>query len=286
MLTLEDSDGKYMVCFTLTAQRRLPQIEKCVVVGTDNIATASALGRVVTALKNVSIRTLGDLANLVDRVDKLNVCHGVERVKAVSYTRKCKVLSSEARCKPCHKGIKEQQVQMLQKQKRASQRQKKAGSDSVNFEHYKKLHETEENQQLKATAPGEADPVLVSVEQSLSAKKLEALSRKEDHQRKLATVIGQIELQEDVDGDALQRSDSRSAASTAVLYYLGGYVVKKAAKMTSCSDCHCTLEAASDAAPAAALTELRSFVPGALKHPSAAFNVHVVRHRVRHRAAH
>ncbi|KAH8027861.1 hypothetical protein HPB51_010828 [Rhipicephalus microplus] len=125
MLTLEDSDGKYMVCFTLTAQRRLPQIEKCVVVGTDNIATASALGRVVTALKNVSIRTLGDLANLIDRVDKLNVCHGVERVKAVSYTRKCKVLSSEARSKPCHKGIKEQQVQMLQKQKRASQRQKK-----------------------------------------------------------------------------------------------------------------------------------------------------------------
>ncbi|KAH8029949.1 hypothetical protein HPB51_005973 [Rhipicephalus microplus] len=118
--------------------------------------------------------------------------------------------------------------------------------------------------------PLEADPVLVSVEKSLSAKKLEALSRKEDRQRKLATVIGQIELQEDVDGDALQRSDSRSAASTAVLYYLGGYVVKKAAKMTSCSDCHCTLEAAPDAAPAAVLTELRSFVPGALKHPSAA----------------
>ncbi|KAL3172073.1 hypothetical protein MRX96_043484 [Rhipicephalus microplus] len=92
----------------------------------------------------------------------------------------------------------------------------------------------------------------------------------EDRQRKLVTVIGQIELQEDVDGDALQRSDSRSAASTAVLYYLGGYVVKKAAKMTSCSDCHCTLESASDAAPAAVLTELRSFVPGALKHPSAA----------------
>ncbi|KAL3186860.1 hypothetical protein MRX96_004797 [Rhipicephalus microplus] len=115
-----------------------------------------------------------------------------------------------------------------------------------------------------------ADPVLVSVEKSLSAKKLEALSRKEDRQRQLATVIGQIELQEDVDGDALQRSDSRSAASTAVLYYLGGYVVTEAAKMTSCSDCHCTLEAAPDAAPAAVLTELRSFVPGALKHPSAA----------------
>ncbi|KAL3212218.1 hypothetical protein MRX96_036065, partial [Rhipicephalus microplus] len=122
----------------------------------------------------------------------------------------------------------------------------------------------------KGNRTSEADPVLVSVEQSLSAKKLEALSRKEDRQRKLAAVISQIELQEDVDGSALQRSDSRSAASTAVLYYLGGYVVKKAAKMTSCSDCHCTLEAASDAAPAAVLPELRSFVPGALKHPSAA----------------
>lgn len=48
MLTLEDSNGKYMVCFTLTKQGRFPQIEKCVVVGTDNTATASALGRVVT----------------------------------------------------------------------------------------------------------------------------------------------------------------------------------------------------------------------------------------------
>lgn len=47
-LTLEDSDGKYMVCFTLTPQRRLSQIEKCVAVGTDNTATASALGHVVT----------------------------------------------------------------------------------------------------------------------------------------------------------------------------------------------------------------------------------------------
>ncbi|KAH8027862.1 hypothetical protein HPB51_010829 [Rhipicephalus microplus] len=55
----------------------------------------------------------------------------------------------------------------------------------------------------KGNCTSEADPVLVSVKHSLSAKKLEALSRKEDHQRKLATVIGQIELQEDVDGDAL-----------------------------------------------------------------------------------
>lgn len=61
MLTLEDSDGEYAVFFTLKTQNRLPQIEKCVAVGTENTATASALGRVVAAFKNVSIRTLDDL---------------------------------------------------------------------------------------------------------------------------------------------------------------------------------------------------------------------------------
>lgn len=123
---------------------------------------------------------------------------------------------------------------------------------------------------LKGNCSGDADPVLVTVEETLSKKKLEALSRKEDRQRKLAAIISQIDLQEEADADSLQQSDSRPFASTAVLHYLGGYVAKKSAKMTDCSDCHATLVAASDVPPAAILTELRSFVPGALKNPSGA----------------
>lgn len=130
MLTLEDSDGKFVVFFTLKTQNRLPQIEKCVAVGTENTATASALGRAVAAFKNVSIRTLDDLAVLLDRVDELNVCHGLETVKGASFSRRCKVLSSEAMCKPCQKRMKEQEAQMLQKQKRASHRQKKVKKPS------------------------------------------------------------------------------------------------------------------------------------------------------------
>lgn len=123
---------------------------------------------------------------------------------------------------------------------------------------------------MKGNCSGEADPVLVTVEQSLSTTKLEALSKKEDRQQKLATIISQIDLQEEVDGDSLQHSYSSPSENTAVLHYLGSYIVQKVVKMTSCSDCHATLEAGSDVPRAAILNVLRSFVPGTLKHASGA----------------
>ncbi|KAL3226633.1 hypothetical protein MRX96_024833 [Rhipicephalus microplus] len=52
------------------------------------------------------------------------------------------------------------------------------------------------------------------------------------------------------------------------LYYLAGYVVKKAEKFSSCGDCKATLLATDDVPSAAILTEMRSFVPGALQLPS------------------
>lgn len=42
---------------------------------------------------------------------------------------------------------------------------------------------------MKGNCSGDADLVLVTLEPSLSTTKLEALSRKEDHQNKLATIL-------------------------------------------------------------------------------------------------
>ncbi|KAL3242036.1 hypothetical protein MRX96_021568 [Rhipicephalus microplus] len=65
-----------------------------------------------------------------------------------------------------------------------------------------------------------------------------------------------------------QRAGDRPAATDAVLYYLGGYIVKKASRFSDCDDCKATVKGSGNVPAAAILTEMRSFVPGALQHPS------------------
>lgn len=89
-------------------------------------------------------------------------------------------------------------------------------------------------------------------------------------EEELSKVISQIELQEPMTADTLQHSYCRTTAKASALYYLGGYVVKKARKFTSCEDCLATCISDNHVPAAAALTEMRSFVPGALQHPSGA----------------
>lgn len=120
----------------------------------------------------------------------------------------------------------------------------------------------------KGNCSGEADSVLVAVNESLSEKKLDALSRKEAREDKLGKCISQTEFLEPAAEDKLQHSYSRSTAKENALHYLAGYVAKKARKSTNCADCLVTLVSTDHVPPAANLTETRSFVPGALQHPS------------------
>lgn len=122
----------------------------------------------------------------------------------------------------------------------------------------------------KGNCTGEADPVLVAVNDSLSNEKVIALSKKEAREEQLAKVVSQIELREPVAADTLQHSYVRTTAQASALYYLGGYVAKKAHKFTSCEDCLATCVSDGHVPAAAALTEMKSFVPGSLQHPSGA----------------
>lgn len=97
---------------------------------------------------------------------------------------------------------------------------------------------------------------------------MDALSKKEAREDKLGKCISQIEFQEPVAEDNLQHSYSRSTARQNALHYLAGYVAKKARKSTTCADCLAALVSTDNVPPAAKLTEMRSFVPGALQHPS------------------
>ncbi|KAH6920747.1 hypothetical protein HPB50_028265 [Hyalomma asiaticum] len=122
----------------------------------------------------------------------------------------------------------------------------------------------------KGNCTGEADPVLVAVNDSLSNEKVIALAKKEAREEQLAKVVSQIELREPVAADTLQHSYVRTTAQASALYYLGGYVAKKAHKFTSCEDCLATCVSDGYVPAAAALTEMKSFVPGSLQHPSGA----------------
>lgn len=67
--------------------------------------------------------------------------------------------------------------------------------------------------------------------------------------------------------NANQHNYGRPTPHDAALYYPSGYVVKKAEKFSSCDDHKDDLLATDDVPPAAILTEVRSFVPGALQLP-------------------
>lgn len=109
----------------------------------------------------------------------------------------------------------------------------------------------------KCNCSGNADPVLVSVEESLNTGKLAALAQKQARQERLAEILQKIQLQEHAPDDEFQPNYNRAVTRQAFLYYLAGYVVKKARKFTSCTDCINTLVDACHVPQAAIPTEMR-----------------------------
>lgn len=120
----------------------------------------------------------------------------------------------------------------------------------------------------KGNCTGDQEQALVTAEESLNIKKLAAFAERQARQDKLAGIVKRIQLKEHSEGDTLQHSYCRPAATDAVLYYLGGYIVKKASRFSDCDDCKATVKGSGNVPAAAILTEMRSFVPGALQHPS------------------
>lgn len=118
---------------------------------------------------------------------------------------------------------------------------------------------------------GESDPVLISLEKTLNSKKMLALTEKQKRNKQLDSLLKSITLQ-DHPTSALEHGYNRARAQDSVLYYLSGYVAKKALKFSSCTECQASVTNTECVPPAAILTEKRSFVPGALKHPSQALN--------------
>ncbi|KAH7964589.1 hypothetical protein HPB51_027173 [Rhipicephalus microplus] len=120
----------------------------------------------------------------------------------------------------------------------------------------------------KGNCSGDADPVLVTMKESLSSKRLEVLHQKKEREDKLGQLMHSIVLEKLPEEDAKPHDYGRPTPHDAALYYLAGYVVKKAENFSSCGDCKATLLATNDVPSAAILTEMRSFVPGALQLPS------------------
>lgn len=102
-------------------------------------------------------------------------------------------------------------------------------------------------------------------------------SKKKERKDKLGQLIHTIALEKLPEGDPNQHSYGRPTATDAALYYLAGYVVKKAGKFSSCHECKATLLATDGVPPAAIFTEMRSFVPGALQLPSKALTALLTR---------
>ncbi|KAH7986924.1 hypothetical protein HPB51_026586 [Rhipicephalus microplus] len=118
----------------------------------------------------------------------------------------------------------------------------------------------------KGNCTGEDNPVLISLEETLSNMKMSALLEKEARNEKLQSLLASVNLEECPEG-ATEDSYSRAAPKGAVLYYLAGYVVKKAMKFFECVECRATITDTQSVPAASVLTEARSFVSGALKHP-------------------
>ncbi|KAL3193432.1 hypothetical protein MRX96_016795 [Rhipicephalus microplus] len=86
---------------------------------------------------------------------------------------------------------------------------------------------------IEGNCTGDQEQALVTVEESLNIKKLAAFAERQARQDKLAGIVKRIQLKEHSEGDTLQHSYCRPAATDAVLYYLGGYIVKKASSEDS-----------------------------------------------------
>lgn len=92
----------------------------------------------------------------------------------------------------------------------------------------------------KGNCTGEANPVLISLEETLSNMKMSALLEKEARNEKLQSFLASVNLEECPEG-ATEHSYSRTTTKDAVLYYLAGYVVKKALKFSECVECRATI---------------------------------------------
>lgn len=90
-IALEDSSGEYAAFFPVTSTDRALQIEKCVCLGGDRKASASAHGRAAKTFLNLSVHSLKDMSILLDKVGKLLICHRQHNGGCLS--PKCNVLS-------------------------------------------------------------------------------------------------------------------------------------------------------------------------------------------------
>lgn len=73
-----------------------------------------------------------------------------------------------------------------------------------------------------------AQVVLVAVHESLGNEKVIALSKKGVREKDFSQNISQIKLQEPMTTDTIKHSYCCTTAKASALYYLGGYVGKKA----------------------------------------------------------
>lgn len=123
-IALEDSSGEYVAFSTVTSTHRALQIEKCVCVGGDSKASASAHGRPAKAFFNLSVHSLNDLSILLDKVDKLLICHGQQH-NGGCLSPKCKVLSPQETCSSCRAQKKKLLGNALRRKERLTRKQKK-----------------------------------------------------------------------------------------------------------------------------------------------------------------
>lgn len=124
-ITLGESSGVIIAFFTVRSTSRILQIEKCVCIGDEELATASACGHAAKVYSRVSITTIDNLQNLLSTVDRLHVCQGQDaQGSSCCKSRKCKVLSLKATYVFCHSQKKRMQGAASRKKQRQVQIQK------------------------------------------------------------------------------------------------------------------------------------------------------------------
>lgn len=100
-ITVENGSGKFAAFFTLKSENEALQIEKCVVVDSDRVATASGRGREAKAFLSVNIETMHDLSDLLSNVHKLHACSGYDVQGNSCISLRCQALSKQQMCSFC-----------------------------------------------------------------------------------------------------------------------------------------------------------------------------------------
>lgn len=124
---------------------------------------------------------------------------------------------------------------------------------------------------IKGNCTGPCDSVLVSFQDSLGSKAKAAAELKNTIESKLHKKLQCIISFPD-ENDT--QDSSNCSVQDMVVYYLCGYVHRKMEKVTTCKDCLASLTSTPEEYAAApkphesALTQLRSFKEGCLRHPS------------------